>query len=100
MKLFNTFELRDIQRTLQFLVMAEREGINDLQTLKQKLEDHVENYVDHALPKAPKIRAKATPKNEVCPSCAKGKLRPVINADGLKIMGCSKCRYSTIEGDK
>lgn len=32
----------------------------------------------------------------VCPSCGVGVLLPVVNGDGLRILGCHLCRYSSI----
>lgn len=31
---------------------------------------------------------------ELCPSCGRGYLVPVQNNDGLKLVGCRRCRYS------
>lgn len=31
-----------------------------------------------------------------CPSCGNGMLTPVINPDGLPIVGCKTCRYSEV----
>lgn len=35
---------------------------------------------------------------ELCPSCGCARLVPVLNAEGLRILGCKSCRYSRIDG--
>lgn len=37
-----------------------------------------------------------TQRVEVCPSCGRAPLSPVLNADGLRIVGCRLCRYSQV----
>ncbi len=42
------------------------------------------------------MNSQPSPNKTVCPSCEKAILKPVLNQDNIKIIGCSVCRYSEI----
>ena len=55
--------------------------------------------LDQALPSVPVVMvrpAPPAPPPRLCPSCGRGPLTPVLNHDGLRIVGCSRCRYSEV----
>ncbi len=45
-----------------------------------------------------KTTFRSSPEFRKCPSCGRGFLAPIINRDGLKIVGCKACRYSEVVG--
>jgi len=97
MNIFNAFGMRDLQRVLLILDMAEGEGVTEMQALKGKIVAHVEG--EYVKVRGTRIKGRvlrrryATP----CPECG-AQLSPVRNADGLIIVGCKRCRYSSIVG--
>lgn len=87
---FEIFTVKQLQTSLAILNQFERKGINDLKVVNKAIRDTVKNQTDKFIKES---KPNYAPK---CPSCEKGVLMPVKNAEGLKIYGCGICRYSEI----
>lgn len=49
--------------------------------------------IDSAMPT---VTSMADNQQDRCPDCGRAALLPVINHDGLMIVGCKACRYSEV----
>lgn len=49
--------------------------------------------IDSALPT---VTSRADKQQDRCPACGRAALLPVLNHDGLMIVGCKSCRYSEV----
>lgn len=77
-------------QTVASLLRSGLEGGVDVTTMLHLVEQRI------ALPK----QAGATIEDKICPSCGRGALRPVLNSEGLRIVGCRQCRYSRMDGGR
>lgn len=93
---FNVYTNKELQHFLAMLNRCEAGGVSDIRFVRQKIQAHIEGqYRDQSVrsrryQKVKKIESKA------CPSCGQALLIPVMNQEGLNILGCKKCRYSEI----
>jgi hypothetical protein len=101
---FTVFTQRQLQDFQAFLQLCDNDRVTDIRIVRQRIGEeihrrHMELRRERGLmsgnnqrPVGKKVRPKR------CPSCGKGVLLPVINRDGLNIVGCKKCRYSEVVG--
>lgn len=92
----NIFNLRDLQQFLALLNEAEGAGVTDVRFLRQRIQNHIEKTANTGRVRPMRVARQQRPSFQTCPSCEKGLLMPVINREGLKIVGCKKCRYSKV----
>jgi len=92
---------KELQNFLAMLNQCETEGVADIRFVRQRINEYINTELLKSRVKNrkeyPELRYKV--KKIVkgnCPACYSGVLRPVSNDEGLKIMGCPKCRYSEI----
>ena len=95
------FAGRDLQAAGQVLAAIEAAGLwADGPTLRARLAAEIDRRQaartgvepDRAAALAPVLREH----RHTCPSCHRGVLAPVVNRDGLRILGCRWCRYSEV----
>ena len=68
------------------------EGILDLAAHVAEIEAEINTrYPVAAVP-----QQKRRVRDDICPSCQKGRLLPLATIDGLLRVGCGKCRYSRV----
>lgn len=83
----------ELQAAAAVVAQAMAAGL-DLAGLRALLTDRIRAGLPEAATHAPRPAAAPV----LCPSCGRGPLAPVANRDGLRIVGCRLCRYSTVEG--
>lgn len=87
--MLSAYSLSQLQEARSLLAVARGRGL----TLDE-LVDAIDARVQ--LPAQP-MPQKIQSSRRICPSCGLGQLAPVINREGLSIVGCARCRYSRIE---
>lgn len=63
------------------------------------LTEMIDAVIDSRVPLQPDQSAQsmqAAPTAIICPSCSRNNLSPVVNREGLRILGCWRCRYSEV----
>lgn len=84
------YDTKTLHRFKSLLVQYKRHGMITIKEL-------MENIDEHLMENAPivKIKPKKKEMATICTKCG-ARMFPVKNEDGLKILGCPKCRYSKI----
>lgn len=80
------------QTAFAILVQGRDVGLN-----LTDLIDALQLNIQGSLPTISQDHRQVAAESELCPSCGKEILLPVINRDGLHIAGCRRCRFSRIE---
>lgn len=88
----SVFSFKTIQEARTLLKVLRSKGLSDLDLIIAVLEKKIDGNLKKIKTRNNKIKKELVK----CPSCGKGFLTPVLNKEGLKIMGCSKCRHSEI----
>jgi len=96
---FETFSLSNLQTFKALLEVYLNNDFKSVVDIKNNLDTVIKKRSSNLNFQKPNSIIKEE-KNRLCPYCAKVLLRVVVNPDGLKILGCPKCRYSEIREDK
>ncbi len=88
----SAYRLADLQTARALLTQAATAGLT-LDELRHQLSAHCASVIADRPAGQPTQPARPTRR---CPHCD-APMVPVINPEGLQIMGCRQCRYSTIE---
>ncbi len=93
---FRAYKAKDLQNFISFLNQSESEGVTDIRFVRERLQNHINS--NYKATRLSKRRAGKVQKIEsvTCPECGQSLMVPVLNNEGLKILGCKKCRYSEI----
>jgi hypothetical protein len=81
------FSKRDIQSAKSVIWLMRLRGVTDVNDCILLLENELTNR-----------KIEPVQNTELCPIC-KIQMGPVTNKDGLRIIGCKKCRYSKMLGE-
>jgi len=82
---------KQLQEFISLLDTARNAGVTEISTIRQAVADEVSRQIEEI--KQLYDNPAPPPDFGTCPDCGTD-LRPVANPDGLKIVGCRKCRYS------
>ncbi len=94
--MFNAFTNKEIQHFLAMLNTCEAEGITDIRFVRQQLQANLDKQYKVSKIAARQHRKVQKIESVICPECKQSLMVPVLNNEGLKILGCKKCRYSEI----
>ena len=83
--MLDAYRYKDLQHIYQFLRQIDADGISIVDALEMLQKRLAYNQTNTAGPA----------RKYTCPDCGSS-MSPVVNSDGLRIMGCKKCRYSEI----
>jgi len=89
--ILNVYTTKQLQEFISLLDHARNANITSLSVLRHSVFEEVTKQIEER--KA--VTNIKPPDFGRCPDCGTG-LRPVANPDGLKILGCRKCRYSRL----
>jgi hypothetical protein len=103
------FSVRDLSIAVQIMTSAEKSGVMDLPQARLLVSAEIDRARMDAsaqyretvgrkerIELRTRMRAAATSALMPCPSCASGRMVPIQNDEGLKILGCKKCRLSMV----
>ena len=99
---FDAYSTAYLQNMMQMCTQFEGEGVTDVRFIRQHLADairgraHLHKKLSFAYSKKRrKLGSKVIVANKLCPLCGIHMV-PVVNPEGLNIVGCKKCRYSEV----
>lgn len=94
---FNVYKGRELQHFLAMLNQCETAGVTDIRFIRERLQNHINTTFNTGrVRRFGKPASMGTSQFKTCPSCEKGLLMPVINREGLNIVGCKRCRHSEV----
>lgn len=85
-----------LQHFMAMLNQAENTGVTDIRFLRQRIQRHLESQYREMTVKTRKYNKVKRVNSKTCPECGQALMVPVLNNEGLQIIGCKKCRYSEI----
>ena len=89
-----------LQSFVSVLTQCESEGLTDIVAIRDKINANLHSRMTEVFTfqdsKSRRLSRHPVNALDKCPECSKGRLSPVINSDGLDIIGCNICRYSEI----
>lgn len=88
---FKVYNRRDLQHFMQMLNQCEIEGVIDIRFVRAALHKHL--FIAQKI--RPVTNRKHLPPERFCPYCKNPMGNPIV-VDGLRVVGCKKCRYSEV----
>lgn len=92
----NAYTNKELQHFLAMLNQSESRGVTDIRFVREKIQRHIESQYREQKIKVLRVKKVRKIESITCPSCGQALMVPVLNNEGLNIIGCKKCRYSEV----